>query len=73
MHEGNRAECRLAGRCCINAPRQSLVDFALVQSTQLHPEVVRMLAIVQGLTLVRLSGLQQQRIAAIGDGEWIEA
>src|SRR5215216_3039973 len=73
MHECDGTECWLSGWCCVNAPRQSLVDFALVQRTQLHPEVVRMLAIVQRLTLVRLSSLQEQWIAAFGDGQRIEA
>src|SRR2546423_305626 len=46
MHKSDWTKRWLSRWCCINAPRQPLVDLALVKRTQLHPEVMRVLTIV---------------------------
>src|SRR4051812_47305188 len=62
MHKGYRAESGLTGRGRVETPRQRFGDGVLVQRAQLHPEIVRMLPVVQRLTFEALAALKKQRV-----------
>src|SRR5919198_1801630 len=73
MHERDRAEGRLAGGGEVELDAKTRRERAFVHRGQLHPEIMRMLAVNERLALVALAALQQQRIAAVGDGCRIQA
>jgi hypothetical protein len=62
MHERDGSERGLARGSGIHFESDALGDRPLIHGTELHPEIVRMLPIVQRLTVVALAGLEQQRI-----------
>src|SRR5206468_3999070 len=65
MHERGRTERRLAGQPRIDKHRAALAQRAAVAGGEFHEEIVRVLAIDERRAVCGLSGLEQQRIAAL--------
>ena len=69
MHEGRRAERRLARQAEVDERRAVLAERHAVGGGELHEQVVRVLAVDEmGCAVGRLAGLEQQRIAALALG-----
>src|ERR1039457_5528739 len=72
MHEGRRTERRLAGITKVEKRAKIDVELLRVTERQFAKQIVRMLPIVQRLTVPRLAGLKEKRITAPAFGEQIE-
>src|SRR5512136_2586360 len=72
VHKRDWSKRWLSGRRDVRRDANALRDWPLVECAEFHPEVMRMLAIVERLAVIALSTLQKQRIAARRDGPWVE-
>ena len=73
VHERHRAECRLAGWSDVRRDADAGRERALIHRRQLHPEIMGVLPVMQGLAPVALTALEKQRVTSIGDGRRVEA
>jgi hypothetical protein len=72
MRKSRRPERRLAGRTAIDLPAPSPCHRPVVLDRQFHEEVVRVLAIVDGVAVAGFAGSQQVGVAAAGDRPRLE-
>ena len=68
MHERGRPERRLSGKRAIQFDAEDVADGTTVDCGDFHEEVVRVLAIVQRPTAIRLATLEQQRKLQLAAG-----
>src|SRR5438552_2779568 len=73
VHEGDGAERRLARWCSVQHDADGLRRRPLIEEPELHEKVVWMLTVVDRHALVRLTTLEQERIAAWRDGRGVQA
>src|SRR5205807_9750603 len=69
VHKCGRSQCRLAGITEVSKPRSSFTQGHGILRGQFHKEIVRMLSVDNGLALIRLSGLKEQRRTAPSKGK----
>src|SRR6476646_402085 len=73
MHERWRTERRFTGITEINIGAQIVIEFLREAEREFVEEIVRMLPVVQCLSVPRFAGLKQKRITASAFGERIAA
>src|SRR5262249_11186598 len=73
MHECGRTECRLTRITEINIGAEIWLELLRETKRKFVEEIVRMLAVVQRLSVPRFAGLKEKGIAASAFGERIEA
>ena len=73
MGIGHWSQRRVAHRCVVQVPKRVLAEPVRVLHAQLHHEVVRVLAVDDGLAVGGLAGLKQQGIALVADGRGLQA
>ncbi len=73
MRISHRPERRIAHRSEIELEPGVRAQLPHIVEAEAHDEIVRMLSVHDGLAESRFAGLEQQRIAAIGDGGRLQA
>src|SRR5438094_7719093 len=73
MHECRRTECRLTRITEIDVRAEIVLEFLREAERKFVEKIVRMLAVVQCLSVPRFAGLKQKRITASAFSQRIEA
>src|SRR5579864_1308349 len=73
MSVGRGTHGGIAHGSCVEGKKRVLSEAQIVDRGQLHEEVVRMLAVIDGLAVRRLALLEKLRIALSGDGSRLQA
>ncbi len=73
MRVGHRAKRGIAHRRDVGIHRGVLAELTDIVKSQRHDEIVRVLRVDEGQAVGGLAGLEEQGIAAIGDGGGLQA